>query len=98
MIEGAKWRRWVFFHIPLTLLIVGLLFPFYAMIVTSVRPDNELYRAWNAANYNPLWTLRPTLQHVPDFSTETLFSTVMMNAMLIATVSRGISSISAPIA
>ena len=29
MIEGARWRRWVFFHIPLTLFIVGLLFPFY---------------------------------------------------------------------
>src|SRR5205085_2217360 len=93
MIEGARWRRWVFFHIPLTLFIIGLLFPFYWMIVTSVRPDAELYRPWNAANYTPFWTLHPTLQHVTDLLTETLFSTWMLNTMLIATVSTVISLI-----
>ena len=60
MIEGARWRRWVFFHLPLTMFIVGLLFPFYWMIVTTVRPDRELYRPWNAANYTPFWTSNPT--------------------------------------
>ena len=70
MIEGARWRRWVFFHIPLTLFIVGLLFPFYWMIVTTVRPDSELYRPWNAANYTPFWTLRPTLEHIRDLLAE----------------------------
>ncbi len=93
MIEGARWRRWVFFHLPLTLFIVGLLFPFYWMIVTSVRPDSELYRPWNAANYTPFWTLHPTLEHIRDLLTETLFSTWMLNTMLIATVSTVISLI-----
>src|SRR5260370_42418127 len=87
MIEGARWRRWVFFHLPLTLFIVGLLFPFYWMMVTTVRPDNELYRPWNAANYTPFWSFHPTLEHIRDLLTETLFSTWMMNTMLIATVS-----------
>src|SRR5438128_8198473 len=93
MIEGAIWRRWVFFHIPLALFIICLLFPFYWMIVTSVRPDNESYRPWNAANYTPFWTLHPTLQHITDLLTETLFSTWMINTMLIATVSTVISLI-----
>src|SRR3979490_1245202 len=93
MIEGARWRRWVFFHIPLMLFIVGLLFRFYWMIVTTVRPDNELYRPWNAANYTPFWTMHPTLEHIRDLLTETLFSTWMMNTMLIATVSTVISLI-----
>src|SRR5690349_19954851 len=93
MIEGARWRRWVFFQIPLLLFIVFLLFPFYWMIVTTVRPDSELYRPWNAANYTPFWTLRPTLEHIRDLQTETLFSTWMMNTMLIATVSTVISLI-----
>ena len=56
MIEGALWRRWVFFYLPLTLFIVFLLFPFYWMIITTVRPDGELYRPWNAINYSPFWT------------------------------------------
>src|ERR1700738_1634559 len=85
MIEGAPWRGWVFFPLPLTLFIVGLLFPFYWMIVTTVRPDSELYRPWNAANYTPFWTMHPTLEHIRDLLTETLFSTWMMNTMLIAT-------------
>ena len=56
MVEGALWRRWVFFYVPLTSFIVLLLFPFYWMIVTTVRPDSELYRPWNAPNYAPFWT------------------------------------------
>ena len=68
------WRRWVFFHIPLLLFIVGLLFPFYWMIVTTVRPDNELYRPWNAANYTPFWTMHPTLEHIRDLLTDEYFA------------------------
>jgi multiple sugar transport system permease protein len=48
MIEGAKWRRWVYFRIPLGLFVLWLLFPFYWMLITTVRPDGELYRPWNA--------------------------------------------------
>src|SRR5207248_994080 len=92
-IDGA--RAWNRFRCVtwLLLFIVFLLFPFYWMIVTTVRPDNELYRPWNAANYTPFWTLRPTLEHIRDLLTETLFSTWMMNTMLIATVSTVISLI-----
>src|SRR5271157_351303 len=56
MIEGAIWRRWVFFYVPLTSFIVLLLFPFYWMVITTIRPDGELYRPWNSVNYNPFWT------------------------------------------
>ena len=42
MIEGAKWRRWVYFYIPLGGFVFWLLFPFYWMLVTSIRPDREL--------------------------------------------------------
>ena len=61
MIEGAKWRRWVFFYIPLGVFVFWLLFPFYWMLVTTVRPDSELYRPWMAPNYAPFWTAHPTL-------------------------------------
>src|SRR5438034_1160523 len=56
MIEGARWKRWVFFYIPLAVFVFGLLFPFYWMAITTVRPDAELYRPWHAANYTP-WAL-----------------------------------------
>src|SRR6202167_1341961 len=84
MIEGAPWRRWVFFYVPVTAFVVALLFPFYWMIITTVRPDRELYRPWNAANYDPFWTWHPTLEHITDMLTTTLFSTWMLNTMMIS--------------
>jgi multiple sugar transport system permease protein len=91
MIEGAKWRRWIYFYIPLTAFILWLLFPFYWMLVTSVRPDRELYRPWMAPNYAPFWTMHPTLVHITDLLTGTLFIRWMANTLFIAIVSTLIS-------
>jgi len=91
MIEGAAWRRWVFFYLPLAAFVFLLLFPFYWMAVTAVRPDAELYRPWNAPNYAPFWTANPTLEHIRFLLDETLFSTWMWNTMLIALLSTAIS-------
>ena len=91
MIEGAAWRKWVFFYIPLTIFVVWLLFPFYWMVITTLRPDSELYRPWNAPSYQPFWTTNPTLEHVKDLFEETLFATWLWNTMLIALVSTAIS-------
>ena len=84
MIEGARWKRWVFFYIPLTIFVVFLLFPFYWMIITTIRPDGELYRPWNARNYNPFWTWHPTWEHVQLLLEETDFLTWLWNTMVIA--------------
>jgi multiple sugar transport system permease protein len=91
MIEGPAWKKWVYFYIPLAIFVFSLLFPFYWMMVTAVRPDAELYRPWNAPNYAPFWTASPTLEHVWYLLEETLFSTWMLNTMLIALVSTAIS-------
>src|SRR5262245_5997606 len=45
MIEGAKWLRWGFSYLPLAVFVFVLLFPFYCMTVTTVRPDSALTRA-----------------------------------------------------
>jgi multiple sugar transport system permease protein len=91
MIEGAKWRRWVYFYVPLGVFILWLLFPFYWMLVTSVRPDRELYRPWMAPNYAPFWTTHPTLVHITDLLTQTLFLRWMANTLFIALISTAIS-------
>jgi multiple sugar transport system permease protein len=91
MIEGAKWRRWLYFYIPLGTFIFWLLFPFYWMLVTSVRPDRELYRPWMAPNYTPFWTSHPTLEHITNLLTGTLFLRWMANTLFIACVSTLIS-------
>jgi multiple sugar transport system permease protein len=91
MIEGAPWRRWVFFYVPLTLFVFVLLFPFYWMLITSFRPDGELYQPWNSPRYQPFITFNPTLEHIRGLFEETLFSTWLWNTMFIATLSTVIS-------
>src|SRR6266700_4157609 len=91
MIEGAKWRRWVYFYVPLGVFVFLLLLPFYWMLVTTFRPDGELYRPWMAPNYTPFWTANPTLDHIRYLFTETLFATWMFNTLFIALASTAIS-------
>ena len=93
MIEGEAWRRWVYFRIPLALFLIFLLFPFYWMVITTFRPDGELYRPWRAVNYTPFWTWNPTLTHIKYLFTETMFATWMWNTMFIALASTVISLI-----
>jgi multiple sugar transport system permease protein len=91
MIEGSRWRKVAVFYAPLFAFIFGLLFPFYWMLVTTFRPDGELYRPWNRANYSPFWTMHPTLEHIRYLFSETLFGTWLYNTMFISIVSTLIS-------
>ena len=98
MIEGARWKKWLWFYLPLGMFIVGLLFPFYWMVITTLRPDGELYRPWNHPLYSPFWTSHPTFEHVKDLLQETLFNTWMLNTMFIALVATLISLVCGVIA
>jgi multiple sugar transport system permease protein len=91
MIEGSRWRKVAVFYAPLFAFIFGLLFPFYWMLVTTFRPDGELYRPWDRANYSPFWTMHPTLEHIRYLFSETLFGTWLYNTMFISIVSTLIS-------
>src|SRR2546426_4245348 len=73
MLIERTWKRWVYFYIPLTVFVVGTLFPFYWMLITAIRPDAELYRSWRAATNTPFWTLQPTLEHFRDLMAKTTF-------------------------
>jgi len=91
MIEGARWKKWLWFYMPLGAFIFALLFPFYWMAVTTLRPDRELYQPWNSPLYKPFWTSQPTLEHIKNLLYETLFGQWMWNTMLIAALATIIS-------
>jgi multiple sugar transport system permease protein len=93
MVIERKWKKVVYFYIPLALFILFTLFPFYWMAVTAMRPDPELYRSWRAPNATPFWTLEPTLEHFVGLLKTTAFPTWLWNTMLIAIVSTIISLI-----
>ena len=93
MLIERKWKKWIFFYIPMLAFIAFTLFPFYWMAVTAVRPDHELYRTWRQASATPLWTLEPTLEHFKGLLRTTAFPHWLWNTMLIAMVSTIISLI-----
>src|SRR5205814_1509040 len=79
-------KRAVTFHIPLALLVGATLFPFYWMVITSVRPDVELYNV----KMNPFFTLHPTLTHFYYLFELTMFPRWAWNTPCIPTVPTGI--------
>jgi len=91
MIEGARWKKSMFFYLPLAFFTIGTLFPFYWMLITAIRPDHELYRSWRAVNNAPFWTLSPTLAHFQDLLQKTTFPVWLWNTMFIALLSTLIS-------
>ena len=93
MVIERKWKKWIFFYIPMAAFIVFTLFPFYWMAVTALRPDEELYRTWRQASATPFWTLAPTLEHFRNLLQTTAFPHWLWNTMLIALVSTVISLI-----
>jgi multiple sugar transport system permease protein len=93
MLIERKWKKWLYFYVPMALFILFTLFPFYWMAVTAFRPDEELYRTWRQANATPFWTLEPTLEHFKGLLQTTAFPQWLWNTMLIAIVSTIISLI-----
>ena len=48
-------------YLPLAIILVVLLFPFYWMALTAIKPDGQLL---DFQTNNPFWTWSPTLKHV----------------------------------
>ncbi len=64
-----------------------MLFPFYWMAITSIKPNRELY----SQKIMPLVVHHPTLQHYIDLFDQTNFLTWTYNTMLVAVVTTVIS-------
>ncbi len=74
-------------YLPLGLVLVFLLAPFYWMVITSLKPDSELYSAAG----NPMLVLHPSLEHYQQLLTTTEFPTWTRNTMVIAIVATALS-------
>ena len=76
-------RRWVTLYFPLIVFLVVLLFPFYWMVMTSFKPNEELVS--KAAN--PFWIVSPTLAHFERLLFKTEYPQWMWNTILVSVVS-----------
>jgi multiple sugar transport system permease protein len=76
-------RRIVTVYLPLFAFLIVLLFPFYWMAVTSVKPDNELL----SRDGNPFWVHAPTLAHFKKLLFDTAYPEWLWNTVLVSVVS-----------
>jgi len=74
-------------YLPLALFVVAMLFPFYWMLITSIKPNRELY----SQKIMPLVVHQPTLKHYIDLLSETNFLTWTYNTMQVAVVTTIVS-------
>jgi len=74
-------------YLPLTLITVFLLAPFYWMAITAFKPNSELY----SGTISPLWVWNPTLEHFTELFARTPFFTWTKNSFVISTVSTGLA-------
>ena len=84
-------RRMVTLYLPLGIICFVLLFPFYWMALTAIKPDEQLL---DLNKYNPLWTWDPTFKHFYKLLFETQYPRWLWNTMFVAMCATTLSIIS----
>jgi len=88
-------RRLVTLYLPLAIILVVLLFPFYWMALTAIKPDEQLL---DLETFNPFWTTAPTLKHITKLLFESPYPGWLWNTMLVAVVATTLSIIASVLA
>ena len=98
--EGMRYleslpRRLVTLWMPLSIIVVVLLFPFYWMALTSIKPDAQLL---DLDTVSPFWTTAPTLKHYYALLFETAYPRWLWNTMFVAIAATILSLIASVLA
>jgi multiple sugar transport system permease protein len=80
-------KRIVAVYLPLFVFVVVLLFPFYWMTITALKPDAELL----SREGNPFWVINPTLAHIKKLLFETAYPDWLWNTIVVSVVSTFLS-------
>ena len=80
------WKRFFTIFLPLGLILLFILFPFYWTFITSIKPESELY---GVATY---WPKNVTWQAYKDLFTTTVnFLSAMKNSLIVASLTTVVS-------
>ena len=81
-------RRVVVVYLPLLVFMIVLLFPFYWMAITAIKPN---YQLTDYNNYSPFWVVGPTLDHIRYLLFETSYPGWLWNTIVISVVATFVS-------
>ena len=85
-------RRVVVVYLPLAVFVFVLLFPFYWMTITAIKPNAQLT---DYDTYSPFWVVEPTLEHIRYLLWETSYPGWLWNTMLVSVASTVLSLVAA---
>jgi multiple sugar transport system permease protein len=88
-------KRLVTLYLPLTIIVVVLLFPFYWMALTAIKPDEQLL---DLDKFNPFWTTAPTFKHIHKLLFESYYPWWLWNTMYVAVAATVLSIIASVLA
>jgi len=88
-------RRLVTLYLPLGIILLVLLFPFYWMALTAVKPDEQLI---DMDRFNPFWTTAPTLKHISKLLFESAYPRWLWNTMYVAVAATMLSMVASVLA
>ena len=77
-------RRILVVYLPLALFVFVLLFPFYWMTITAIKPNHQLT---DYEHYSPFWVVEPTLQHIKYLLFETSYPGWLWNTLVVSVCS-----------
>ena len=81
-------RRIVTTYVPLVLILIVLLFPFYWMALTAIKPDEQLI---DMERYNPFFVVGPTIKHIQKLLFETNYPLWLWNTMYVSVAATALS-------
>ena len=79
--------RFVTVWLPLSVFLFVLLFPFYWMVITTLKPNEELL----SREGNPFWVINPTLAHIKKLLFDTSYPEWLWNTILVSVTSTFLS-------
>ena len=82
-------RKIVTVWVPLIAFLIVLLFPFYWMVITTFKPNEELL----SREGNPFWVINPTLAHIKKLLFDTAYPDWLWNTVVVSVVSTFVSII-----
>ncbi len=88
-------RRVVTLYVPLLVFLVILLFPFYWMTITTLKPNAELL---DFRTYSPFWVVHPTLAHVKKLLFDTSYPSWLWNTVLVSVTATFLSLLASVLA
>src|SRR5512140_1911230 len=90
----TRMSRLVTVYAPLGVFLFVLLFPFYWMVITTFKPNEELL----SHEGNPFWVRNPTLAHVKKLLFDTAYPDWLWNTVLVSVVATFLSLVASVLA